>query len=200
MVKKIRRVELRYRSTKFPDVCPVCGDPVTTEGTIPAFTKAQREEGKTIKGWRFASDNIASSKRDSSMATGPSCIVIPVCDRHQFSFQETKIVRIVFSVLTGLLFVFGIYLVIVTLAGFFGLGIVNVNALSILALTIVGGACTNAIGRPSALERSISVYDMTSDMSSVILDIVSEEYAKELLSLNPMHAKAIGIGAQWNSL
>ncbi len=192
MVKKTRRVEIRYRSTNFPTFCPVCDAPVTTEGTIPAFTRAQRERGKTMNGWAFTSSRVVASTRELSMTEGVNYLAIPVCDHHQFSFQETKHVRGVFSILTTLLVLLTIGLVMSILAGFLNSGVINTSTIFILSLSIIGSACTYSFGRPTALERSVSVYDMTPDMTTVILDIASVPYAEELLRMNPMTAKGIG--------
>ena len=193
MVRRTRRVELRYRSTKFPDFCPVCDAPVTTDGTIPAFTHSQREEADGLNMWAFTSSRVVGSTRSFPRTEGPSYVTIPVCDRHQFSFQETKHLRGILPLLCGLSIVLAAFLILAVLARILDSGTINTSVAFLLILDLIAIECTYKFGGPTALERSVSVYDMSPDMRTVILDIVNEEYAEELLKLNPMSAMSIDL-------
>lgn len=93
------------------------------------------------------------------------------------------------AALNGLLIVASIFLAIIFLATYASTATVSTTVLFWLVVAALGAVCTYRLAGPSALERAVSVLDVTSDMSRILLKISNREYAEELLRLNPMAAE-----------
>ena len=155
---------------------------------MPAMTLKQRAEARSLNTWSFASSRVVASTR-SMPAGGPMRVFIPACDTHAISFEETSRVRGTMAALNGLLIVASIFLAIIFLATYASTATVSTTVLFWLVVAALGAVCTYRLAGPSALERAVSVLDVTSDMSRILLKISNREYAEELLRLNPMAAE-----------
>jgi hypothetical protein len=182
-------IELEYDAITFPSTCPVCGKSATTEGTIPAMSKHQREEGKTLFGWSFPSSRVVASTRSMPHPDSPANVTIPTCDDHALSFEDTKRLRSTMSFLSGLFIVIAALFAIIFAGSSLGAQAINIQLLSVTLVFGLGAIITYSVSGPSALERSVVVYDMRSDMSMVVLRISNSDYAEELLKLNPTLAR-----------
>jgi hypothetical protein len=189
--KKRALIELKLRATKFPDSCPVCGGATSAEGTIPAFTRLERLEAKKLSAGSFPSSRVVASTGSMPTFSSPKLLRIPVCDDHALSFEDTKRLRTTMSALSGIFIVVVFLLTAVLLVGLFDTQSLNNGLLTLTLFLGVGAIFTYTFSRPSALERTIEVYDMESDMSMVVLRISNNDYAEELLRLNPMSTKQL---------
>lgn len=195
MAKKTALVRIQYRSTHFPDICPVCGEPATTEGTVPAMTLLQRQEAKQLNNWSFTSSRVVASTRSMPAPGSTMRIAIPACDRHAISFEDRSRSKGGAAGINGLLIVASVFLAVITVATYMSTSILNTTLLFWFGLTALGAVCTYKLAGPSALERTVSVLDMTSDMSTILLRITNQDYAEKLLRLNPMAAERATPGA-----
>jgi hypothetical protein len=123
-------------------------------------------------------------------------LYVPTCDVHAISFEDTSRSRGTAAALNGLLIVASVFLGIILIATLMNTGVISTAILFWLGLTALGAICTYRLAGPSALERAISVFDTTSDMSMVLLKISNREYAEELLRLNPMAAERVKPGVR----
>lgn len=182
-------IELEYDAITFPSTCPVCGKPTTTEGTIPAISKYQREESKSLFGWSFPSSRVVASTRSMPHPDSPASVTIPTCDEHAISFEDRKRMRSTMSAFSGLLIVITALLAVILIASSLGAQAVNIPLLTVILFSGLGAVISYWLSGPSALERSVIIYDMRSDMSMIVLEISNSEYLEELLKLNPTIAK-----------
>ncbi|MFW9838565.1 MAG: hypothetical protein ACFFE7_13695 [Candidatus Thorarchaeota archaeon] len=177
-----------YRRTAFPSSCPVCGEPTTTDGTILALSKQQRDEAQRISRGPFPSSRVVASMRAIPDFSSPTYLTIPSCERHALSFEDTKRVRPTLTALNGLFMLVTVFLVFILVSTYLIAQAIDLRLLFMIGLMCLGTFLTYVVSRPSALERAVSVYDMQSDMSMVVLRVANLEYAEELLRLNPMTA------------
>jgi hypothetical protein len=184
-------VEIKYLGIKFPSICPVCGQLTTTEGTIPAMTKLQRAQAKSLGSGSFPSSRAVATTRAIPEPSGPSYLTIPTCDAHAISFKDTMHFRPKLSALNGILIVSTVLLALFFLGSSLGSNTIDLQLLSATIFVGLGALLTYRISGPSALERSVLVYDMMSDMSTLVLRISNLSYAEELLKLNPMKATRV---------
>jgi len=184
-------IELEYDAITFPSSCPVCGKPTTTEGTIPAMSKHQREEGRSLFGGSFPSSRVVASTRSMPHPDSPASVTIPVCDGHALSFEDRKRMRSTMSAFSGIFIVITAILAVFFVGSSLGAQTINIQLLEVILFVGVGAIITYSLSGLSQLERSVVVYDMSSDMSRVILQILNSEYAEELLKLNPTKAKPL---------
>ena len=176
-------IELEYDAITFPSTCPVCGKKATTEGTIPAMSKHQREKGKALFGWSFPSSRVVASTRSMPHPDSPASVTIPTCEEHALSFEDTKRLRSTMSAFSGLFIVITALLTVIFVASSLGALAVNIQLLAATLFVGLGAIVTYRFSGPSALERSMNVYDMRPDMSMVVLRISNSEYAEELWHL-----------------
>jgi hypothetical protein len=191
-MKKGSLVRINYSRTQFPDFCPVCGRPCTTEGTIPALTWKQKREAAGLNGWSFTSSRVVSTTRSMPQTGGPHRVFIPVCDVHSLSFEDTSRARGAMAGLSGLFIVASLFLACIFGAQYEFAEIINTDLLLWLLVAVLGAACTYRFSGPTALERAVSVVDIQPDMNTLLLSISNRKYLDELLRLNPMTAERIG--------
>jgi hypothetical protein len=94
--------------------------------------------------------------------------------------------------LSGLLIVASLFLACVFGAQYEFSETINTDLLLWLMAAVLGAACTYRFSGPTALERAVSVVDIQSGMSTVVLAISNQKYLYELLRLNPMSSERIG--------
>lgn len=196
MVERSELIRIQYRQVQFPDICPVCGEPATSEGTVPAMTLLQRQEARQLNNWSFTSSRVVASTRSMPSPGSTMRISIPACDRHAISFEDMSRSRGAAGALNGLFIVASVFLAVITVATYMSTSILNTTLLFWFGVTALGGVCTYRLAGPSALERTVTVFDMTSDMSTILLRITNQDYAEELLRLNPMAAERATPGAR----
>lgn len=184
-------IAVDIRRVVLPERCPVCGEPATTEGAIPAMPKSDRLAARSLYGASFPSQRVVSSSRSMPRVGSVSRIAIPACDLHAISFEEMGRIRAPASLCNGILIVILLLLGPFTLLAL-GTGI-PVNPGQILVLIIAGimALATYYLSSPSALERAIFVYDIDQNYGFLILRIENNEYADEIMRLNPMTAERI---------
>lgn len=175
----------------FPDRCPVCGKPATTEGTIPAIPRVDRIQARSMYGGSFPSARVVSSARSMPRGGSVSRISIPTCDVHALSFEEMARIRTPVSLCNGILI-----LVTLLLTPFTLLAIVSgiaVNPSLVFALLIAGimAIVTYYLSSPTPLERAVHVFDIDSASGHMVLRILNDRYADEIIQLNPMTAKRV---------
>jgi hypothetical protein len=123
--------------------------------------------------------------------TSPKLVRIPVCDNHALSFEDTKRLRTTMSAISGVFIVSTFLLSLVFILGLLDTQVINSGLLTLVLFVGIGSFLTHRLSRPSALERIIQVYDIQSDMSTIVLRISNLAYAEELLRLNPMSTKQL---------
>ena len=115
---------------------------------------------------------------------------IPTCDQHAISFEETARLRTPCTICNGLLIIITIFLGVSTLGSLMVAGL-NFTSLILLTIAIIGLAITWIASGPTELERTVKVLDSSEGFGMLILQIRNEEYAQEVLRLNPMSAKLL---------
>jgi hypothetical protein len=182
-------IELDYRRARFPDRCPVCGEPATTEGTIPIITRLQRAQARSLARESSPGSRIAATPKAIPDSASVSSMKIPSCDDHALSFEDSKHFRGPMSLCSGLLIVLTVLFTFFFLTTSFGALMINTQLLFLAVFLSLGALLTSRISSPSALEKSVTVLDMRSDRSMILLKISNSDYADELLRLNPMTSK-----------
>jgi hypothetical protein len=190
-MRKDSIIELDYRRVRFPDRCPVCGESVTTEGTVPIITRMQRVQARSIIRGSSPGSRIAATTRAIPESTSPISMEIPVCEAHALSFEDSKHFRSTVSLFSGLCIVLTVILAFFFVTTSLGGQTINTQLLFLAIFFGLGGFLLSKISAPSALEKVVSVLDMRSDKSMILLKISNREYADELVRLNPMTSKRL---------
>jgi hypothetical protein len=184
-------IQLTGGDFKLPTSCPVCGKPATDEGTVPAISSLER--GKVEEATRhtsFAGSGHLWRMGEKGMGRvgGVRWFRVPACEEHAVSYEETSKLRIPCSICSGLLIILTLFIGL-SILGSLALGDrPDIGRIIFLGVSIIGIAITGYFGGPTKLEKAITVLDSSEDFGHLILRISSDEYAEELLRLNPMRA------------
>ncbi|MFW9921196.1 MAG: hypothetical protein ACFFED_16455 [Candidatus Thorarchaeota archaeon] len=182
--------------------CPVCGDPATDEGTVPAMSAMDRgiSQEATRHSSFAGSGHFMSRGRSGYFGSSQvrarlgavNRFTIPACERHAISFEETARLRAPCGVCNGLLIILTIFLS-VSILGSMLVGGPDLMILVLFGLSVIGLVITWIGSGPTGLEKSVKVLDSTEGFGMMVLEIRSKEYADELLRLNPMSAKLLKV-------
>jgi hypothetical protein len=184
-------VKLDLRRVRFPDRCPVCGEPVTTDGTIPIITRLQRMQARSLTRESFTGSRIAATTKAIPESASISTMEIPVCDDHAISFEDSKHFRSTVSLFSGLCIVLAVIMAFFFVTTSLGAQTIHTQLLFLSIFFGLGGFLMSKISAPSALEKVVTVLDMRSDKSMILLKISNPDYADELVRMNPMTSKKI---------
>lgn len=184
-------IQLTGGNFKLPTICPVCGKPATDEGTVPAissFEKGRAEEATRHTSFAGSGHLWRMGEKGMKRVGGVRRFRIPTCEEHAISYEETSKLRIPCSICSGLLIILTFFIGL-SILGSLALGdSTDMGRIIFLVASIMGIAITGYFGGPTKLEKAVTVLDGSENFSHLIWRISNEEYAGELLRLNPMRA------------
>ncbi|NHJ12737.1 MAG: hypothetical protein EAX95_03635 [Candidatus Thorarchaeota archaeon] len=186
LARKGQLIAVNHTRIVFPDKCPVCGKPATDQGAIPAVPRADRLQARKLYDGSFPSSRVVASTRSMPTVGAISSISIPTCEMHAISFEDIGRIRGPLSLINGLLIMATLLLSPFTILALLANIPVNSNLLVIIALAAFLSVVTYYFSGPTSLERTVSVFDISYGVT--ILRISNNDYAEELLRLNPMTA------------
>ena len=194
-------IQITANKANLPMKCPVCGEPATDEGTVPAMSAMDRGAAQdatrhtSFAGsghfWSMGGGGYYSSSGERVNSGAVNRFRIPACDRHAISFEETARLRAPCAICNGLLIISTLFLIFSILGSFAVSGGPELISIVLLVLAIIGLVITGLASGPTELEKSVKVLDSSEGFGMMILQIRSKEYADELLRLNPMAAKLV---------
>ncbi|NHI84083.1 MAG: hypothetical protein EAX81_07255 [Candidatus Thorarchaeota archaeon] len=189
LAKREQLIAVNHSRIVFPDQCPVCGKPATDHGAIPAVPRTDRMQAQKMYGGSFPSSRVVTSTRSMPMTRTVASITVPTCELHAISLEELGRTRGPLSLINGLFIMATLVLSPFTLLALIAGIPVNPNLLVLIVLTGFLAVVTYYFSGPTSLERAISILDIGSEM--MILRISNDDYAAELLRLNPMTANRL---------
>ncbi len=184
-------IQIERSRISFPPFCPVCGNPATSKGIVPAISQIERRKARFIprpSTVPFIDDAYSSHFPTRGVV---SRFIVPTCEAHAISFEEAARYRGPMSLCNGLMI-----LLTVAIAIWIWLRLgeefpIDSSTYIILGLVIGVAFLSYWASGPNALERTISVYDILSGSDIIILNISNDYYADELIRLNPMISKRV---------
>lgn len=193
-------IQITSGKVNLPMRCPVCGEPANDEGTIPAMSAMDRSQAEaSTRHTSFAgSGHFWSMGGSGYFGSSPGQVgrgavnrfVIPTCEKHAISFEETARLRAPCGICSGLLIIITVFLSISTLGSLL-LGGPDMTTLILWVLAVIGLVIAWIASGPTELEKTVKVLDSSEGFGMLILQIRNEEYAQEVLRLNPMSAKLL---------
>ena len=183
-------IKLDTGTISFPQRCPVCGAPATTEGVIPAISMMERQKSST-PATRIGPYGAHYSPRLMPKTGRVSRFFVPTCEEHGTSFEDTARYKGPFALCSGLMMILTVIVIAWIVLGYAAYTPVDSTAYVVLGAVILVGIGAYFASGPSELERAISVVDMSPRNDYVILKIRNPEYADDIIQGNPMTAKRV---------
>ncbi len=194
-------IQITTNKVNLPMKCPVCGDPATDEGTVPAMSALDRGAAQdatqhtSFAGsghfWSMGGSGYFGSSSGRQNPGTVNRFRVPACDRHSISFEETARLRAPCAICNGLLIIITFFLIASILGSFVVTGGPDLMTIALLALGIIGLVITGMASGPTDLEKTVKVLDSSEGFGMMILQVRNKEYAQEILRLNPMSAKLL---------
>jgi hypothetical protein len=174
----------------FPQRCPVCGEPATTEGVIPAVSELERRKSRTPS----IPIGPYGAHYSPRMMPEPGFISkfhIPTCEEHGVSYEDTARYKGPLALCSGLMIILSFLIVLWIILGFTAYTPVDSTAYIVLGLVVVVGIGSYFASGPNELEKAISVVDISPKQDFVVLQITNPHYLEDILRMNPLTAKKV---------
>ncbi|MBD3408263.1 MAG: hypothetical protein GF411_19225 [Candidatus Lokiarchaeota archaeon] len=167
---------------EFPDKCPVCGDEVTTIGSVGIVLPIGGDFKDISRGWS------TSPLSGTGQQLGRSEVLrvnVPVCEKHHSTPEKMYRIKRFATLFAGL----GTLLLI--MSSFFLVSTIIFQApifppfILLFFISVVLSSFGYYFLRLSPLEKSVMIYKGASSGSMITLQIKPKWYALKLLELNP---------------
>jgi hypothetical protein len=183
-------IKLDTGTISFPQRCPVCGAPTTTEGVIPAISIIDRQRSSNPP-IRIGPYGAHYSPRMMPKPGKISRFSVPTCEEHGISFEDTARYKGPLALCSGLMIILSFLMVIWIILGYAAYTPVDSTAYIVLGAVVLVSIGAYFASGPTELEKAISVVDMSPRNDYVILKIKNPDYAEDLIQANPITAKRV---------
>ncbi len=180
-------VRVRISRLRFPNSCPVCGEPATKTSLITTSPKSKRY---LRPHWDPAFSSRSRKRLGFSLPQKKS-FLIPVCENHEIIDDGEWRLRGIVSLFVAVVASFSIFVLM-----FAGSDIWNEYGIRswvpgyflVLAISIIGGYL---VFRPSLLESAVKIIGFDFDVQYVWLYLKDLEYRGKFVEENEMNAELV---------